>query len=67
MLYLITRASPAMVPNQYAAERKSGSYRFSAPLQRTGPRGAWGVYVAEESTAFPGVSKPVYLSGLASP
>ena len=46
-------------------QREPGSHRFPAPLQRAGAHRCPGAFtIAEESTAFPGVSRPVYLNGL---
>ena len=66
MLYLDYSRKAGRVDSQpVRRQREPGSHRFSAALQRAGAQACPGAFtVAEESTAFPGVSKPVYLSGL---
>jgi len=45
-------------------QRESGSDRPAAALQRRGAPGTGAVTIAEESTSFAGVSRPVYAGGL---
>jgi 1,4-alpha-glucan branching enzyme len=66
MLYLdYSRAEGAWVPNEYGGNEDLDAVRFLKELNEVVHRREPGVLsVAEESTAWPGVSRPTYLGGL---
>ena len=66
MLYLdYSRKEGEWIPNQYGGREDLGSHRLPAPVQHRGlqklPRRQT---AAEESTAWPMVSRPTYVGGL---
>jgi 1,4-alpha-glucan branching enzyme len=66
MLYLdYSRAEGAWVPNEYGGNEDLDAVGFMKELNETIHRREPGILsVAEESTAWPGVSRPTYLGGL---
>ncbi len=66
MLYLdYSRESGAWVPNQYGGRENLEAIEFLKYFNSIAHKYYPGVLtIAEESTAFPGVSKPTYLDGL---
>ncbi|MBI3687112.1 MAG: 1,4-alpha-glucan branching protein GlgB [Actinobacteria bacterium] len=66
MLYLDYSRSPGeWVPNEYGGRENLGAVRFLQELNATVYRTVPGVItVAEESTAWPGVTRPTHLGGL---
>ncbi len=66
MLYLdYSRESGAWVPNQYGGRENLEAIEFIKYFNSIAHKYYPGVLtIAEESTAFPGVSKPTYLDGL---
>jgi 1,4-alpha-glucan branching enzyme len=66
MLYLdYARAEGAWVPNEFGGNEDLDAVRFLKELNEVLHRREPGVLsVAEESTAWPGVSRPTYLGGL---
>ena len=66
MLYLdYSRKEGEWIPNELRRPREPGRHRLPAPLQRGGLRNYPDVQtIAEESTAWPMVSRPTYLGGL---
>ena len=65
MLYLdYAREAGGMDPQPLRWARKSGSGRFSARFNELVHQEPGAVTIAEESTSWPGVSRPVYLDGL---
>jgi 1,4-alpha-glucan branching enzyme len=66
MLYLdYSRAEGAWVPNEYGGNEDLEAVRFLKELNEVLHRREPGIIsVAEESTAWPGVSRPTYLGGL---
>jgi 1,4-alpha-glucan branching enzyme len=65
MLYLdYSRKTGEWVPNQYGGNENLEAIDFLRRFNELAHAVPGAFTVAEESTAFPGVSKPVYLSGL---
>jgi 1,4-alpha-glucan branching enzyme len=65
MLYLdYSRKPGAWIPNQYGGNENLEAIDFLRRFNELAHTVPGAMTVAEESTAFPGVSKPVYLSGL---
>jgi 1,4-alpha-glucan branching enzyme len=66
MLYLdYSRAEGAWVPNEYGGNEDLDAVRFLKEFNEVLHRREPGILsVAEESTAWPGVSRPTYLGGL---
>lgn len=66
MLYLdYSRRAGEWVPNKFGGRENLGAIDFLHRMNETAYRCAPGaVTIAEESTAWPGVSKPTYLGGL---
>jgi 1,4-alpha-glucan branching enzyme len=66
MLYLdYSRAEGAWVPNEYGGNEDLDAVRFLKEFNEVIHRREPGILsVAEESTAWPGVSRPTYLGGL---
>jgi 1,4-alpha-glucan branching enzyme len=66
MLYLdYSRAEGAWVPNEYGGNEDLDAVRFLKEFNEVLHRRERGILsVAEESTAWPGVSRPTYLGGL---
>ena len=62
----ITRAQAGeWIPNQVRRAREPRRHRFPAPAEHADARRTPGtITAAEESTSFPGVSRPVHLGGL---
>jgi 1,4-alpha-glucan branching enzyme len=65
MLYLDYSRQPGeWIPNQYGGNENLEAIDFIRRFNELAHTVPGAMTVAEESTAFPGVSKPVYLSGL---
>ena len=65
MLYLdYSRKAGEWVPNQYGGNENLEAIEFLRRFNELAHSVPGAFTVAEESTAFPGVSKPVYLNGL---
>jgi 1,4-alpha-glucan branching enzyme len=65
MLYLdYSRPAGEWIPNQYGGNENLEAIDFLRRFNELAHTVPGAMTVAEESTAFPGVSKPVYLSGL---
>jgi 1,4-alpha-glucan branching enzyme len=65
MLYLDYSRQPGeWIPNQYGGNENLDAIEFIRRFNEQAHRVPGAFTVAEESTAFPGVSKPVYLNGL---
>ncbi len=65
MLYLdYSRKAGEWVPNQYGGNENLEAIEFLRQFNARAHTVPGAFTVAEESTAFPGVSKPVYLNGL---
>jgi 1,4-alpha-glucan branching enzyme len=65
MLYLdYSRKAGEWIPNQYGGNENLDAIEFIRRFNEQAHRVPGAFTVAEESTAFPGVSKPVYLNGL---
>jgi len=65
MLYLDYSRKPGeWVPNIYGGNENLEAIEFLKRFNELAHREPGGVTIAEESTAFPGVSRPVYLGGL---
>ncbi|MCX6633095.1 MAG: 1,4-alpha-glucan branching protein GlgB [Candidatus Solibacter sp.] len=65
MLYLdYSRETGEWVPNQYGGNENLEAIEFLRHFNKLAHTVPGAFTVAEESTAFPGVSKPVYLNGL---
>ncbi|SPE38339.1 1,4-alpha-glucan branching enzyme [Candidatus Sulfopaludibacter sp. SbA6] len=65
MLYLdYSRKAGEWVPNQYGGNENLEAIDFLRRFNELAHQVPGAFTVAEESTAFPGVSKPVYLNGL---
>ena len=65
MLYLdYSRKAGEWIPNQYGGNENLDAIEFLRRFNEQAHRVPGAFTVAEESTAFPGVSKPVYLNGL---
>ena len=65
MLYLDYSRKPGeWIPNQYGGNENLEAIDFLRRFNELAHTVPGAMTVAEESTAFPGVSKPVYLSGL---
>ena len=65
MLYLdYSRGPGEWVPNQYGGNENLEAIDFLRRFNEQAHAVPGAVTIAEESTAFPGVSKPVYLNGL---
>jgi 1,4-alpha-glucan branching enzyme len=65
MLYLdYSRQAGEWVPNQYGGNENLEAIEFVRRFNELAHSVPGAFTVAEESTAFPGVSKPVYLNGL---
>jgi 1,4-alpha-glucan branching enzyme len=65
MLYLDYSRQPGeWIPNQYGGNENLEAIDFLRRFNELAHTVPGAMTVAEESTAFPGVSKPVYLSGL---
>src|SRR5450755_3941168 len=65
MLYLdYSRQAGEWIPNQYGGNENLEAIDFLRRFNERAHTVPGAFTVAEESTAFPGVSKPVYLSGL---
>jgi len=65
MLYLDYSRQPGeWIPNQYGGNENLEAIDFLRRFNELAHTVPGAVTVAEESTAFPGVSKPVYLNGL---
>ena len=65
MLYLdYSRKAGEWVPNQYGGNENLEAIEFIRRFNELAHSVPGAFTVAEESTAFPGVSKPVYLNGL---
>ena len=65
MLYLDYSRKPGeWIPNQYGGNENLEAIEFVRRFNERAHRVPGAFTVAEESTAFPGVSKPVYLNGL---
>ena len=65
MLYLDYSRKPGeWIPNQYGGNENLDAIDFLRRFNELAHQVPGAVTIAEESTAFPGVSKPVYLNGL---
>jgi 1,4-alpha-glucan branching enzyme len=65
MLYLDYSRKPGeWIPNQYGGNENLEAIEFLRTFNEHAHKAPGAFTAAEESTAFPGVSKPVYLSGL---
>ena len=65
MLYLdYSRKAGEWIPNQYGGNENLEAIDFLRRFNELAHKVPGAITVAEESTAFPGVSKPVYLNGL---
>jgi 1,4-alpha-glucan branching enzyme len=65
MLYLDYSRQPGeWIPNQYGGNENLDAIDFLRRFNELAHQVPGAVTIAEESTAFPGVSKPVYLNGL---
>jgi 1,4-alpha-glucan branching enzyme len=65
MLYLDYSRQPGeWIPNQYGGNENLDAIDFLRRVNELAHQVPGAVTIAEESTAFPGVSKPVYLNGL---
>ncbi|HEV3201119.1 MAG TPA: 1,4-alpha-glucan branching protein GlgB [Bryobacteraceae bacterium] len=65
MLYLdFSRKAGEWIPNQYGGNENLEAIDFLRRFNELAHKVPGAFTVAEESTAFPGVSKPVYLNGL---
>src|ERR1035441_3033571 len=65
MLYLdYSRKAGEWVPNQYGGNENLEAIDFIRRFNELAHTVPGAITIAEESTAFPGVSKPVYLNGL---
>jgi 1,4-alpha-glucan branching enzyme len=65
MLYLdYSRAAGEWVPNQFGGNENLEAIDFLRKFNELAHTVPGAMTIAEESTAFPGVSKPVYLNGL---
>jgi 1,4-alpha-glucan branching enzyme len=65
MLYLDYSRQPGeWIPNQYGGNENLEAIDFLRRFNELAHQVPGAVTIAEESTAFPGVSKPVYLNGL---
>ena len=65
MLYLDYSREPGeWIPNQYGGNENLEAIDFLRRFNELAHQVPGAVTIAEESTAFPGVSKPVYLNGL---
>jgi 1,4-alpha-glucan branching enzyme len=65
MLYLdYSRKAGEWIPNQYGGNENLEAIEFLRTFNEQAHKVPGAFTAAEESTAFPGVSKPVYLSGL---
>jgi 1,4-alpha-glucan branching enzyme len=65
MLYLDYSRQPGeWIPNQYGGNENLDAIDFLRRFNELAHKVPGAVTMAEESTAFPGVSKPVYLNGL---
>jgi 1,4-alpha-glucan branching enzyme len=65
MLYLdYSRAAGEWVPNQFGGNENLEAIDFIRKFNELAHTVPGAVTIAEESTAFPGVSRPVYLNGL---
>ncbi len=65
MLYLDYSRQPGeWIPNQYGGRENLEAIDFLRRFNELAHKVPGAITIAEESTAFPGVSKPVYLGGL---
>ena len=65
MLYLDYSREPGeWIPNQFGGNENLEAIEFIRRFNELAHEVSGAVTIAEESTAFPGVSKPVYLNGL---
>ena len=65
MLYLdYSRKAGEWIPNQYGGNENLEAIDFLRRFNELAHSVPGAITIAEESTAFPGVSKPVYLNGL---
>ena len=65
MLYLdYSRKAGEWIPNQYGGNENLEAIDFLRRFNELAHTVPGAITIAEESTAFPGVSKPVYLNGL---
>jgi 1,4-alpha-glucan branching enzyme len=65
MLYLDYSREPGdWIPNQYGGNENLDAIDFLRRFNELAHKVPGAVTIAEESTSFPGVSKPVYLNGL---
>jgi len=65
MLYLdYSRKAGEWIPNQYGGNENLEAIEFIRRFNELAHTMPGAITIAEESTAFPGVSKPVYLNGL---
>ncbi len=65
MLYLdYSRRAGEWIPNQYGGNENLEAIDFIRRFNELAHTVPGAITIAEESTAFPGVSKPVYLNGL---
>ncbi|MBI4874559.1 MAG: 1,4-alpha-glucan branching protein GlgB [Acidobacteria bacterium] len=65
MLYLDYSREPGdWVPNEYGGNENLEAIEFIKRFNELAHREPGAITIAEESTAFPGVSRPVYLNGL---
>jgi 1,4-alpha-glucan branching enzyme len=65
MLYLDYSRKPGeWIPNQFGGRENLEAIEFLRRFNELAHREPGAVTIAEESTAFPGVSKPVYMGGL---
>jgi 1,4-alpha-glucan branching enzyme len=65
MLYLDYSRQPGeWIPNQFGGNENLDAIRFLRIFNEQAHKVQGAVTIAEESTAFPGVSKPTYLNGL---
>ncbi len=65
MLYLDYSRKPGeWIPNQYGGNENLEAIDFLRKTNELAHQAPGAVTIAEESTAFPGVSRPVYLGGL---
>ncbi len=65
MLYLdYSRKAGEWIPNQYGGNENLEAIDFLKRFNELAHEVPGAITIAEESTAFPGVSKPVYLGGL---
>ncbi|MCP5114483.1 MAG: 1,4-alpha-glucan branching protein GlgB, partial [bacterium] len=65
MLYLdYSREEGEWVPNEYGGNENLEAIDFMRQFNEQAHKVPGAVTIAEESTAFPGVSRPVYLNGL---